>query len=265
MTTTYIAFANQKGGVAKTTSTLSIGHGLALQGYKTLIVDLDPQGHIAKMLNLPKAPGVRRWYYDEEPIAACVIEARPNLDILPADKTIERVQGKIRDDAAYGRNGPLEFARALRRETANYAVVLIDLAPSLNPLQVAALLAANYAIIPTRLRITDMDGVTEVLKTITELNRQGSPLSYFILPTFYDRSTTETANRFKEMITQFGKKLWPPVVQDTRISEAPGHGQTVWEYAPDCNGLLGYVNGGGKRVGGYAYAVNQVINLIEGV
>ena len=264
--TTYLALANQKGGVAKTTSAVTLGHGLAQRGYKTLIVDLDPQGHVAMMLNIQKAPGVRRWYYDEEPFRNCVVPARENLFVLPTDKTIERVLTKMREDSSYGKNGPIEFARALRTQTTGYAVVLLDLAPSLSPMQVAALIAANYVVIPTRLRHVDLDGLNEVVRTITELGRQGHSLSgYFILPTFYDRSTTETAIRLKELVTTFGKRVWPPVVQDTRLSEAPGRGVTAWEYAPDCNGLLGYINGGGKRIGGYAYAVEQVIGLVEGV
>jgi len=63
--TTIFAFINQKGGVGKTTSAVTLGHGFALQGYHTLLVDCDPQGHIATQLSLPKGPGLCHWYYDE--------------------------------------------------------------------------------------------------------------------------------------------------------------------------------------------------------
>lgn len=259
--TTFIAIASQKGGVGKTTTALTLGHGLAIQGYRTLLVDLDPQGHIARMLNIEKAPGVRRWFYDNAPIPSCIINVRPNLDLLPGDKSTDKVIGNIRDEA-YGEQ---KFANALRAATVNYRIVIMDMAPSLNKLQLAALVTADHVIIPTRLRHTDMDGVQEVLLSIAEMTRHGHAIqSYQIVPTFYDRTTTETGIRLKELVAQYGKRVWPPIMQDTRLSEAPGYGKTVWEYAPDCNGLLGYVNGGGKRLGGYACIVQHVISLIEG-
>ncbi len=260
----FISMANQKGGVAKTTSSVTIGHGLANQGLDVLIVDMDPQGHVAKMLNQPKGAGIRKWYYDEAPLSECTVQAREHLDILTADKTIERVLGKIRSAADEGRNGPRDFASALRQDAAQvgYDVVLMDLAPSLSVIQVAALLASDIVIIPTRLRYADMDGVNELMKTIGELSQQGHKMEFYLLPTFYDRSTNETTERLKELWGKYPNRVWAPIVQDTKLSEAPGRGLTVWEYAPDTNGVIGYVNGGGKRVGGYANAVEQVTKLI---
>ncbi len=255
-----IAFGSQKGGVGKTTSAVTLGHGLALRGKRVLIVDLDPQGHVCKLLNLPKNAGVRQWYYDDEPLAKCAVMARENLWALGADKTLNRVAGKIKEDA-YGAEA---FAYALTQQTEGYDAVLLDLAPSLNDIQVAALLASDYVICPTRLRFVDLDGVQEILRSAAEVARHGHAIrGLYILPTFYDRTTTETSERLIELAHLYGKQVWPPVVQDTRISEAPGRGQTIWEYAPECNGVLGYTNGGGKRVGGYGYALEQLLQLVE--
>ena len=258
MTHTF-AIASQKGGVGKTTTAVTLGHGLALSGVKTLIVDADPQGHVARMLNTPKRPGLRQWFYDEQPLASCVVNTRPNLDILPGDKTTEKVLGKIRDES-YGEQ---LFADQLINQTTAYQVVIIDLAPSLNNLQVAAILAADYAIIPTRLRYTDLDGVQEVIRTIAEVARHGHTLTnFYILPTFYDRTTTETHARFRELVAQHASRIWPPISHDTKLSEAPGHGQTIWEYAPKTNGIVGFANAAGKRIGGYACVVDQIQTLI---
>ena len=255
-----MAIANQKGGVAKTTSAVTLGHGFALKGKKVLIVDLDPQGHVCKLLNLPKYPGVRQWYYDDQPLQDAVLMARENLFVLGADKTIARVAGKIKEDA-YGAEA---FAYALKQQTQDYDAVLLDLAPSLNDIQVAALLASDYVICPTRLRFTDLDGVQEIMRSVAEVARHGHQVrGVYILPTFYDRTTTETGDRLMELAQMFGKRVLAPIAQDTRISEAPGHGQTIWEYAPECNALRGYVNGGGKRVGGYASVRDQLVQLVE--
>lgn len=256
-----IAFGSQKGGVGKSTTAVTLGHGLALRGKRVLIVDLDPQGHVCKLLNVAKNPGVRAWYYDEQPLQECVRQARENLWVLGSDKTINRVAGKIREESF----GASAFAYALKQQTEGYDAVLLDLAPSLNDLHVAALLASEYVVCPTRLRFTDMDGVQEIVRSVAEVGRHGHQVrGLFILPTFYDRTTTETGERLLELAQQFGKRVWPPIAQDTRISEAPGRGMTIWEYAPDCNGAIGYVNGGGKRVGGYSYALEQVLQLVEG-
>lgn len=256
-----ITVSNQKGGVGKTTTTLTLGSGLALQGYKTLLADLDPQGHVARSLNLPKQPGVRRWYYDDTPLRECVLEARENLWLLPGDKSTDKVMGRIRDES-YGEES---FAHALREQAAaaGFDVVLLDLAPSLNNLQVAALVAADYVLIPTRLRITDLDGVQEVILSIGQLARHGhKPRGCYILPTFFDRNANETIRLLKETAARFPSMLWPPIVQDVRVGEAPARAKTLWEYAPDTNAVLGYLSGA-KRVGGYMDVVDRVVRLIE--
>lgn len=259
--TKIFSMANQKGGVAKTTSAVTLSSGMALRGYKTLLVDLDPQGHVNRMFNLPKQPGVRRWYYDEQPLASCVVQARDHLWLLPGDKSTDKVMGKIRDES-YGEES---FAAALKDQAAGYDLVMIDLAPSLNNLQVAALIAADYVMIPSRLRITDLDGVQEVMNSLTQVARHGHrPKGVFILPTFFDRNANETIRLLKDTAERFPSMVWPPIVQDVRVGEAPARGKTLWEFAPDTNAVMGYVNGGGKRVGGYADILERMIGLVEG-
>jgi chromosome partitioning protein len=258
--TTTLTISNQKGGVGKTTSTVTIGSGLAQRGYKTLLVDLDPQGHVSRMLNLPKQPGVRRWYYDEAPLPSCITPVRDNLWLLPGDKSTDKVMGKIRDES-YGEEN---FALALKEQAAGFDVIVIDLAPSLNNLQVAALIAAEYVLIPTRLRITDLDGVQEVIHSVAQLARHGhKPRGCYILPTFFDRIANETIRLLRETAEHFPGAVWPPVVQDVRVGEAPARGKTLWEYAPDTNAILGYVSNGGKRVGGCTDTLNRLIGLVE--
>jgi chromosome partitioning protein len=263
MTTIY-SFINQKGGVGKTTSAVTLGHGLALRSYRTLLVDCDPQGHVSTQLALPKAPGLRRWYYDERPLSEVTVQARENLLVLPGDKSTDRVLGKMRE----AEWGAAEFAERLRTESEAMGIqaVLLDLAPSLNHLQIAAMLASDYVIIPTRLRFTDLDGVSEVTRSITETSRRSSmPKRFYLLPTFFDRTTRETAQRLTELVTAFGRQVWPPIPQDVKLAEAPGRSMTIWEYAPQTAGVQGYVNGSGKQIGGYETVLTEMIRLMEGL
>jgi chromosome partitioning protein len=262
--TTIFAFINQKGGVGKTTSAVTLGHGFALQGYHTLLVDCDPQGHIAIQLSLPKGPGLRHWYYDKQPLSKATVQARENLLMLAGDKSTDRVLGKLREEQW----GAAEFAERLRAESEamRIQVVLLDLAPSLNHLQIAAMLASDYVIIPTRLRYTDLDGVSEITRSITETSRRSSkPKRYYLLPTFFDRVTKETAQRLTELAGAFGRQVWPPIPQDVKLAEAPGRGMTIWEYAPQSSGVQGYVNGNGKKIGGYETILSEMIRLMEGL
>jgi len=258
------SFVNQKGGVGKTTSAVTLAHGFALHGYMTLLVDGDSQGHVATQLNLPKAPALRRWFYDEEKLTDVIQQARENLWVMTGDKSTDRVLGRLREEQW----GTVEFAERLREESqqAGFSVVLLDLAPSLNHLQIAAILASDTVIIPTRLRYTDLDGVNEVTRSITEAARRSqSSGRYFLLPTFFDRVTKETHTRLMELVNAFGKKVLPPIPQDVKLAEAPGYGQTVWEYAPNTSAVHGYLNGDGKRVGGYFAILQELIELIEEV
>lgn len=157
-----VAIANQKGGVRKTTTAVTLGSSLAMTGHRTLIVDLDPQGHAAHMLNLPKSGSLRRWFYDGEPLEKEAIEVRDRLIVLRGDKSTDRVKGKIRDES-YGEE---LFARELVEGTQQFDVVILDMAPSLNVLHVVGLLAADTVLIPTKLRFTDLDGVSEVIRSI---------------------------------------------------------------------------------------------------
>jgi chromosome partitioning protein len=166
---TIITIANQKGGVGKTTTAVTMAHGLALCGQRILLVDLDPQGHVAFSLGLPKAPGFYRLIVDEEPIEKVAVPTRENLEIIPGDKHTEKAKRTIIIS-----NFPTEtIGRALKG--AEYDVVILDLAPSLDVLHVSALMASDWVLIPTKLDAMAIDGVNEVLRSMGEVVERGIP------------------------------------------------------------------------------------------
>lgn len=249
-----IATANQKGGVAKTTTVVTLGHGLAQRGYKILLVDLDPQGHVAISLGLEKAPGILRMLSYEESLNQVTTQARANLDIVASDKTTERAKRDLM--SMDYRETVLRYALA----GAQYDAILLDTAPSLDVLHVSALQAADYLVIPTKLDAMAIDGVNEVLRSAGEVNRHGGTINdYRILPTFYERVTRETLIQLQNLANAFGSKLMPPIPSDTRVREAPSYGQTIFEYAPSSPALIGY-NG---KTGGYAQIIDRMEKLIN--
>ncbi len=254
-----ITIANQKGGVGKTTTAINLAAGAARQGYETLIIDLDPQGHAGLALGLDKAPALHRWIVGDLPASDVITEARDNLDIVLSDKQTETTKRYV---------ATLDFREGVitdkLKTLTGYDVVVIDLAPSLDTMHVAAMVASDYVIIPTKPDYLAIDGVNEVLRTIAQVQKQGHNFEGFaLLPTHFDRRTKETLTNLKELASSFPNNIWPPIPDDTKVREASAYGQTLWEYAPKTPALIGYESND-NRVGGYnsalKYFIDEVVN-----
>ena len=253
-----IAFANQKGGVGKTTTAVTLAHGLARLGKRVLLVDLDPQGHVAFSFGLEKQSGLYRLVCQNEDIHNTIIPARENLDILPGDKYTEKVKRHITLS---------DFRETILLdllEQTDYDFVLLDMAPSLDVLHLNGLVASDWVMIPTRLDALAVDGVNEILSTMGEISKQGYPfLGYSILPTFFDRTTRETLAQLKEVVQLFGNKVLPPIPQDTRVRESVAYGKTLWEYSPNSSAIQGYGDHA-KRTGGYNQLLDRILEIFHG-
>ena len=251
------AFANQKGGVGKTTTAVTLADGLARMKMRTLLVDLDPQGHLALSFGLEKSPGLYRLVCLDEPLSSVVVPVRPNLNLVAGDKQTEKVKRQI--TLADFRETILSDILA----SSAYDAVLLDLAPSLDVLHINGLIAADWVVIPTRLDALAVDGVKEILTTMAEIGRNGhSYRGYSILPTFFDRTTRETLLQFEELTRVFGASVWPPVPQDTRVRETAAYGQTLWEYSPRSTSIEGFKDGR-QRLGGYRQVLARVLEVLD--
>ena len=227
-----IAFANQKGGVAKTTTTLNLGVALKEEGYKVLAVDLDPQG------NLTMSQG---WNPDEveRSMFEVLVHQLPIEEIIrPAEvdvavSSIDLAGAELALASMIGRERALE--RALRPIKERYDYILIDTPPSLGLLTINALVAADGVIVPVQCEYLSLRGLAQLQNTLAMIRDNLNPNVDIqgILPTMFDRRLLHAREAIEILKENFGDLVFNTKIRKTiRYAEAPVKGQSVLGYDP---------------------------------
>lgn len=233
-----IAVLNQKGGTGKTTTTVSLGAGLARQGHQVLIIDGDSQGHVGISLGVDGEKSMYHVMIEKSDLDDCVVSARPNLDVLCGDDSLASAE-------IYLARQPEERNDVLRRALEHhrrYDFILVDCGPSLSLLNMNALTFADHLIVPVSCDFLSLIGVKQVLKTLKNVNEVlMHPIQILgILPTFYDQRNNISDESVKTLQGHFHDKVLPPIRVNTRLKEAPRHEETIFEYAPRSRGATDY-------------------------
>lgn len=250
-----LAITNQKGGVAKTTTAVTLAHGLALQGLSVLLIDLDAQGNCADALGIPKDGGLYRLLILDD--TSVVIPARPGLDLITSDKTTVKAQRVLAGESF----AETKLRALIERIRKPYDLIVIDTAPGAGLLQINAICAATHFIVPVSLAHLATVGAVDLIATVSSLKKLGAFTGQFlgVLPTLWDRTTNESQAQLTSMARHFGKLTYPPIPIDVKAREAPGHGKSLYEYAPDCRALNGVAIDGQLR-GGYRRVVRRLMD-----
>ena len=233
VSTTTIAVANQKGGVAKTTTSLSLGSALADKDLRVLLVDLDPQACLTYSTGIDPEL-VERSLHDVllgRCEAADVITKTADLALLPA--TIDLAGAEVHLLTRTGR----EFAlgRALRPVADDYDVILIDCPPSLGILTICGLTAADGVLIPMQCETLSHRGVGQLLETIEDVRSYTNDGLEVIgaVATMFDRRTNLGRQVRADVTNRYGiEMLEPSIPKSVRAAEAPGQGRSIFEHAP---------------------------------
>jgi chromosome partitioning protein len=228
-----ITFANQKGGVGKSTTTLNIGAALAERGKRVLLVDVDPQGSLTIAIGVNPLE-LRGTLYDvlinpEAPLSAVLIHAKQNIDLVPA--TLDLAGAEIELLNEISREHVL--AGKLKAVHDHYDFVLLDCGPSLALLTINALTAADQVLIPCECTYLAFRGMQLLMKTIRKVQERANPKLRVagILPTKYDTRKTHAREVVDEMRATYGDLVIDPPIRDrVTLADATIGGKTILEF-----------------------------------
>jgi chromosome partitioning protein len=241
--TAIVAFANQKGGVGKTTSSVNAAAALARRGYRVLLIDSDPQGNATSSFGIDKSQ-LRYSIYDvlvdELPVAQAVaVTDRPGLDLLPSTPVLAGAEIELVEVDERERRLSKALAGALHR----YDVVLIDCPPSLGLLTVNALTAARSIVVPIQCEFLALEGLGQLITTIDLVKRRLNPALDIVgvLMTMFDARTRLSSHVVEEVRRYFPQRIFDTIVpRSIRLAEAPSYGQAIFEYDPTSRGAAAY-------------------------
>lgn len=228
-----IAFANQKGGVAKTTTTLNLAAAFVEEGYRVLCCDMDPQGNLTMSQGIDP-DGLKTSMYDVLVHRLPIREVIHHREVDVAVASIDLAGAEIAMSTMIGRERALQ--RALRAVDDDYDYIFIDTPPSLGLLTINALTAADRVIVPVQCEYLSMRGLAQLQNTLAMIRESLNPNVEIegILPTMVDTRTLHAKEAIELLEENFGSRVFASRIRKTvRFAEAPVKGMSVLKYEPD--------------------------------
>jgi chromosome partitioning protein len=246
-----IAVANQKGGVGKTTTCVNLAAALADMNYRTLLVDLDPQGNASVGCGID-ARALKVTALEVLQAECGVPEARIRieklgLDVLPSNSDLTAAEVSLLqvDEREY------RLKEALEKVAQQYAWIIIDCPPSLNMLTLNALTAANSVMIPMQCEYYALEGLASLLDTIEQVRNSVNPGLEIegLLRTMYDNRNNLSGAVSEQLTEHFGERVYRTLIpRNVTVAEAPSYGLPVLRYAPASKGALAYLGLAGEML-----------------
>jgi chromosome partitioning protein len=223
-----IAVSLSKGGVGKTTTAVNIAAGLARAGYSVLLIDTDTQGQAGRALGVMPEIGLAELVSEEATPEEAIQEARERLYLLAGGRSLAGLKRLIdRKDF----RAEMTLADGLEQLDSKYDYILLDTAPGWDSLTVNVLFYASEILAPVSMEVLTLTGLLYFQESIEAIQEYRPELKIkYILPTFYDRRVKKSEEILAQLQAAYQDKLCKPIRYSVRLSEAPGYGQTIYEY-----------------------------------
>ena len=233
-----IAVALSKGGVGKTTTAVNVAAALAQHGRQVLLIDMDSQGQAGRMLGAAGEDGLAAVVAGEQQPLDVLIHARENLALLSGGASLAGLKRMI---ARKDFGGERTVSEALAPLQDRFDYVVLDTAPGWDTLTINALFYAEEVLAPVALEVLALQGLMDFTRNLESIQRYHKTLQFrYVAPTFMDRRVRKSDEILRQLTAYFPTQICPPIRYNVRLSEAPGYGQTIFEYAGRSHGAQDY-------------------------